>query len=193
MRHWELLIESDERIRRLERRWKETGTEEDKDRYVRELRRSGRDDDADHIVIKPHLDNYVRSYRKSRAPHLPNAERQAAHKEMIDHKRTFINKSAKLRRNPGDFIKGPIVDNALNSRQRRNDHIRDLARLHSSEATGDGRAIFRYTSFARALTKSIKHHYPEAHVSHEVEETGGRWPMNTVTWSHKGDWWHHED
>ena len=74
MRHWSLLLEADDRLRRLQRAWEASGLERDLEAYHHAMVQAGRGHETVHHVVKPHVDRFSEAYRHA------HRLREAGHK-----------------------------------------------------------------------------------------------------------------
>lgn len=170
-----LLIEADNRLRRLERAWKASSGHEDLNHYLRELRRTGNDAQADEIA-SPHITPHITAYRshvrditigrydrgyRAREEEARNAAAGRAH----DIARKLGELPGRFFRIGGGYSHGPWVA--------------ELAKFHNSGHGHQGVSfgqhplrgkLYRFVNSdaAKDLHDSILHHYGNGRYSSEL-------------------------
>jgi hypothetical protein len=166
-----LLSESDAGLRRLERRWGETGSDEDHKRYIAAVRRAG------HDHHKFYMESHVREWDAADKEHreaLMGSAFRASHKKRTADAKVRLKKAthavnaaaSEIGRHSGEFFE-------KREGEAPREHIGRLAALHGGGGNTfgagrytDGSDRFNFwhhhdaAKHAADLHKSVQHHYP---------------------------------
>lgn len=164
------LFEVDTHLREIERRWHQSGSDEDKQTYIRVLRHAGNHHQADHLHMEPHVARYEEAAEASRkAQSASGRSGEQRRKETREARelaaQNMHEKAAGINRNAGEFIKKRKGGTPYQ-------HVHNLADFHASHHYGarqfrNGEHQFQFLRepriaalHAERFHKSLEHHYP---------------------------------
>jgi len=164
------LFEADEQLRKLERWWRATNAQADRDAYIGALRRVD-PEHADRLHMAPHVKEWEAADEERRKAGMGSMFR-ASHKKQMDDARErqkaashAVNAAAaEIGRHSGEFFE-------KREGEAPREHIGRLATLHGGSSFGAGRYADGSDRFnfwhphdaakhAAELHKSVQHHYP---------------------------------
>ena len=163
------LFEAETALRSLERAWKSSGSQTDREAYARALQRAG-DPHGDKLQMQPHvreLEAADHEHREALMGHMYRASHQKrlsdARKRRKRAMRNLHSAAAEIERHPGEFIE-------RREGEAPREHVHRLATMTAGDdyGTGSYRNDHRFhfwhahdaAKHAESLNKSIQHHYP---------------------------------
>ena len=186
MRHWGLLLETDEHLRRLERRAKETNAPEDLARWRKGLVRAGHD----HDHMKRHVDRWHTAHDElERARNVyfdQHGDYGTSRRDYEEAVREAKNQDGNLHKAASEFDQ-PVGKYAHPAGRSREQHFTRTAILHGSglitrkastrpEHEGLGLQIAKFAGSqrvakSRALADALRRHYPKATIDDTPQKT----------------------
>jgi hypothetical protein len=188
------LFETDSDLRGAERQWKQSGTPEDRQGYVRALRRTGDSKQADHLHMEPHVKEWEAADHEHREALMGSAFRTShqgrlatARGRRMKAARNMHSAAAEIGRHHGEFIE-----------KREGRAPRDHALRLGTLSAGDRFATSRFTSGASSFAfgtpsaadnfhASLEHHYP--HWKPERRQIPGMTGFRSEVRFNSGDEW----
>lgn len=174
MRHWSLILESDQRLRQLERdHHANPGNDDIANAYAKALIRIGRP----HDFVKPHAEAYQRA-KTDHADILdqmytdnpPNWRDISTSEDEVSKSRDRLIGAASRVAQPVGIYAAPPRPHSEPTTSRhygRYRHIKELSQLHNGSGgehathAGHGFTTFPTEAHAKSFIASLKHHYPK--------------------------------
>ena len=201
MRHWNLLLEADKHLRKLERQ-ASAGDPEARKAWLAALRRTGQHD----RYIQAHAQDYHDAHRHHAA--VLSAYRSGKAEEgdvgkasaRIDIAADALDKAARgVGKVAGHYIHADDVESRhkvpgagkTGEAMRRHAHIADLAKVHGHRGFhysdidgGRGEVFFNYRDRAEHFHRAVKHHYPKSDVRVKLHKSTIGPDSHSVEWDH---------